>query len=85
MPAVSFQSLALGVSHGAGSDELEALSDVRRPEARSAQIERPEGVARAFHVSRYMVEPSERVLARNLLSKERVRAADVDEMEEGGP
>lgn len=85
MPAVSFQSRADGVSQGASSDELESLADVRSTEARSAEIERPEGVTRAFHVSRYMVEPSERVLARNLLSKELVRTADVDEMEEGGP
>jgi hypothetical protein len=58
---------------------------VRSTEARSAQIERPEGVARSFQVSRYMVEPSEGVLARNLLSKDLVRASDVDEMEEGWP
>jgi hypothetical protein len=39
-----------------------------RTDARSAQISRPEGVALAFHVSRYKVEPSEPIQACNLLS-----------------
>lgn len=42
---------ALGVGQSPRSDELESLADVRRPEARSAEIKRPEGVARSFHVS----------------------------------
>jgi hypothetical protein len=48
----------------------EALSDMRRADARSAQISRPEGVARCFHVSVYKVEPAEAVLACNLLAKD---------------
>jgi hypothetical protein len=48
----------------------EALSDVRRADARSAQISSPEGVARCFHVSVYKVEPAEAVLACNLLAKD---------------
>lgn len=56
-----------------------------RAEARSAQIRRPEGVVRAFHVSRYKVEPSEAVEARNLLAKDDSRAARVDKVKEGRP
>lgn len=56
-----------------------------RPEARSAQISRPDGVARSFQVSRYKVEPTEAVLARNLLSKDDWRAALLDEIIERGP
>jgi hypothetical protein len=62
---------AIGVGH---PDEPESLSDVRRPDARSAQISRPDGVARCFQVSLYKVEPIEAVLARNLLSKDDWRA-----------
>jgi len=63
------------------ADEVEALTDVRRTDARSAQISSPEGVARAFHVSAYSVEPREAVRARNLLSKDDWRAALTDETE----
>jgi hypothetical protein len=48
---------------------------VRRTEARSAEIERPDGVARSFQVSLNKVEPSKSVLARNLLAKDDARAA----------
>jgi len=67
------------------SDEPEALADMRGADARSAQISRPDGVARCFQVSVYSVEPSEPVLARNLLSKDDWRAALIDEHVEGGP
>lgn len=69
-----------GVGH-----EPEALSDVRSADARSAQISRPDGVALSFQVSLNKVEPSEAVLARNLLAKDLCRAALSDEMEERGP
>jgi hypothetical protein len=49
---------------------VEALSDVRRADARSAQICRPDGVARRFKVSLYKVEPHEAVRACNLLAKD---------------
>jgi len=62
------------------SDEPEPLSDMRRADARSAQICRPDGVARGFHVSTYKVEPTEAVLARNLLSKDDCRLALADEV-----
>jgi hypothetical protein len=67
------------------SNPPEPLSDVRRPDARSAQINRPAGVARSFQVSVYKVEPTEAVLARNLLAKDDWRAALADEVEEGRP
>ena len=64
---------------------VKSLSDVRRPEARSALIERPEGVVRTFHVRLYKVEPSKPVRARNLFAKNDVRAALFDKMEKRRP
>jgi hypothetical protein len=69
-----------GVGH-----EVQSLPDVRRPEARSAGIERPDGVALCFQVSVNSVEPSKSVLARNLLAKESARAALADEAGDLGP
>jgi hypothetical protein len=48
---------ALGVGH-----KVQSLPDVRSTEARSAGIDRPDGVTRSFQVRRNKVEPSERVL-----------------------
>ena len=73
---------ALGVGQ---PDPPEPLSDMGRAEARSAGIDRPCGVARCFQVRRYKVEPSEAVLARNLLSKNDIRSALLDEPVEGWP
>ena len=78
--AKTFIACASGVGH-----PIQSLSDVRRAEARSAGIDRPEGVTRAFHVIRYKVEPTEAVLARNLFAKHDWRTALSDEMEERGP
>ena len=50
-----------------------------------AGVERPEGVARTFHVSVYKVEPSEAVLARHLLANDSDRAALLDEIMERWP
>ena len=58
---------------------------MRGADARSAQIDSPNGVARCFQVSVYSVEPAEAVLARNLLSKDNWRAALCDEPVELGP
>lgn len=69
-----------GVGH-----PVKSLADVRRTDARSAQICRPAGVVRTFQVSEYSVEPSEGILARNLLSKDRCRSALADEFPENGP
>ena len=63
----------------------EALPDVGRAEARRAGIDRPDGVALSFQVSLYKVEPSEAVLACNLLAKDDARSALFDEMKERGP
>ncbi len=81
---LSFQSLVVVVTQPL-SNKPEALADVRCADARSAQISRPEGVARYFQVSAYSVEPAEAVLARNLLSKDDWRAALADEPVELGP
>lgn len=67
------------------SGEPEPLPDVRRAEARRAGIDRPAGVIRSFQVSLYKVEPSEAVLARNLLAKDDWRAALSNEVEPGWP
>lgn len=50
------RSLQFGVGH-----PVESLADVRRPDARSAQIDRPCGVTLRFQVSEYNVEPSKSV------------------------
>jgi hypothetical protein len=53
--------------------------------ARSAEIDRPNVVVRAFQVSLNKVEPVEAVLARNLLTKDDWRADHFDEVEKRGP
>lgn len=70
--------LLVGVGH-----EVQTLPDVRRPEARSAQIDRPDGVALCFQISVNKVEPSKPVLGRNLLAKDRDISwlASLDEVE----
>jgi hypothetical protein len=65
VPVARSESAFVGVGH-----EVEALSDVRPTDARSAQIGRPDGVTRSFQVRRNKVEPREAVRARNLLSKD---------------
>ena len=71
---------ACGVGH-----PVEPLSDVRRADARSAQIGCCAGVTRSFQVSAYKVEPREAVFAGNLLAKDDWRAALADEPVERGP
>jgi len=73
-------SVDVGVGH-----PVQSLPDVRRTEARSAGIDRPDGVRLAFQVSAYSVEPMQRVLACNLLAKDNERAALADDLEERGP
>jgi hypothetical protein len=67
------------------SNPPEALPDMRRADARSAEIDRPAGVARVFQVSVYKVEPTKAVFACNLFTKDNVRAALADEVVERGP
>lgn len=75
-----FTSFTLGVGH-----PVEALSDVRSTDARSAQISRCAGVARSFQVSLYKVEPLKAVFARNLFAKHDWRVALLNETIELGP
>jgi hypothetical protein len=69
-----------GVGH-----EPEALSDVERADARSAQINRPDGVVRCLQISRNTIEPSKSIRARNLFTKDDCRAALADEAEPRRP
>jgi hypothetical protein len=61
------------------------MSDLGRPDARSRENCRPEGIAMSFQVSRHKVEPSHASRAFNLFSKDEVRAALADEPVEGWP
>jgi hypothetical protein len=71
-------------THGVGHP-VEPLPDMRSAEARSAGIDRPDGIARRFQVSRYKVEPSKAVFRCNLLAKDEFRAALFDKPVEGRP
>lgn len=75
---------ALGAGQPDGTEE-QPLPDVRSPDARSAQIRSPDGVALSFQVSANNVEPRKAIPARNLLSKHDWRAALADETEPLGP
>jgi hypothetical protein len=61
------------------------LPDVRRPDARSAQIGGPDGISQSFHVSAYSGEPFTSISACNLFSKHRCRFALGDERVKSGP
>lgn len=50
-----------------------------QPKARSAGNDRPSGVANSVQISRYKIVPPEAVFACNLLAKDDVRAALIDE------
>jgi hypothetical protein len=76
----TFIACASGVGH-----PEQSLSDVRRADARSAQIGGPDGISQCFQVSAYSGEPFTSILARNLLSKDRCRAALGDEAVKSGP
>lgn len=73
-------SADVGVGH-----EPEALADVRRADARSAQIGGPDGIAQCFQFRSNNGEPSPSVSARNLLSKDDCRLAGGDETVELRP
>jgi hypothetical protein len=70
--------LASGVGYPLGNPE-QPLPDVRRTDARSAQIGGPDGISQCFQVSAYSGEPRPSILARNLLSKDDWRQALGDE------
>jgi hypothetical protein len=61
------------------------LPDVRRPDARSAQIGGPDGIAQSFQVSAYSGEPVSASRARNLLANDDWRPALGDEPMKSGP
>lgn len=63
----------------------DAFAEGFQPCARSAQIGRPEGVTRCFHVSRYKIEPVKGIFARNLLTNDDCRATLADEPMPVGP
>jgi hypothetical protein len=73
-------SAEVGVGH-----PVQPLSDVRRTDARRAQIRRPPGVTRTFQVSAYNVPPLEGIRACNLLAHNPCRAEMADEAVEVGP
>lgn len=60
---------------------METLTDMRREDARSAQIRRPAGVILTFQISEYSIEPSEGNPACNLFAKDDCRMALADEGE----
>jgi hypothetical protein len=61
------------------------LANVRRADARSAQIGGPDSIGHCFQVSSNSMEPFTSSLACNLLSKDNWRAALTDELGEDGP
>ena len=71
-----------GVPH---SNPIDAVSLVRRIDGASRDIDRPEGVARAFHVSGCPVEPMAANRSINLLSHDDSGPAGGDEGKEVGP
>ena len=73
-------SFATGVGH-----PPQPLSDVRRADAASREIDRPAGVTLTFQVIEYKVEPRPAVRSRNLLAKDDWRIEDADKLEPGGP
>lgn len=73
-------SMACGVGH-----PIEPVPDVRGTDARRRKRDRPDGVIHGFHVILYKVDPSIRVVARNLLSKNNCRSALADEVVPGWP
>lgn len=64
---------------------IKPLPDVRRADARSAQIGGPDNISQSLQVRTYSGEPSTSVRARNLLSKRDWRPALRDKALEMGP
>jgi hypothetical protein len=70
----------VGVGH-----PKKSLADVRRVDARRAQIRRRAGVVLSFQVSEYSIEPVEGKFARNLLANDNWRRALANEREPDRP
>lgn len=86
MPGESFQSRALAVVHiSRGCGPIEPLSDVRRIDGASRDIDRPAGVAFSFQISGNSVEPTIASRSRNLLSHDDRGPAGTDEAKEVRP
>ncbi len=64
---------------------VKSLADVRRGDARSAQIGSCPSITHSFQVSEYSGEPLATILACNLLAKHDWRLPGVDEITEDGP
>jgi hypothetical protein len=82
--AESFQSLAFGVIHEPCPPE-EPVPPVRCADTASWQYGRPNGVAFAFQVSRYKVEPAVPNRCLNLLAEQDWRVEGADEAEKLRP
>lgn len=67
----------VGVGH---RGEVDPVSFVRRPDARSRKRDCPAGVVFTFQVSLNKVEPSKSVLTRNLLTKDDFRLSEAREV-----
>ena len=80
LPCGPFQSRACAVGH-----PIKTLPSVRGSDARSADIDRPAGVARVIQVRLNKVEPSESVNGRNLFAKTNDRSSCFDETKELWP
>jgi len=76
---------AAGVVHPLSRHPEQPLADVRRTDARSREIGGPDGISQVLQVSAYSGEPFTSILARNLFSKHRCRAALGDETVKSGP
>lgn len=72
-------SFAVVVGQAVIANEPESVPLVRRSDAASRKIERPDGVVDSFQISENKVEPVAAVRARNLLAKDNARAALADE------
>lgn len=75
-------SCTVGVDHG---DPVETLTDMRRVDGASRDINRPAGVAFCFQISGNSVEPTIASVSRNLLSHDDSGPAGTDEAKEVGP
>ena len=80
VPSRDTVSTTFGVGHPVG-----ALPDVRRADARSAQIGGPDSIPHSFQVSSYSGEPFTSKFARNLFAKDDWRATLRNEIVEDGP
>jgi len=80
MPAVSFQSLAEGVTH-----PINSTSDMGSAHAASREIGGPDGISTCLQIMAYSSEPFISNSSANLLSKYHCRLALGDEAVKSGP